>query len=159
MSKLVRGRGPRRIALASAIASLVGLTLSMPASARSHTIYMVSSDTCQYAECGVVAMQADGNRIRFKMSRAQSGGVGSIGWMRREGNTVIGQVGSDCSKSTETKSVSGHGARTHFVGWRVVSKAQARKFAHVHCGFECGIPEWAWTSPREWAAAYARLCE
>lgn len=55
MSKLVRGRGPRRIALASAIASLVGLTLSMPASARSHTIYMVSSDTCQYAECGVVA--------------------------------------------------------------------------------------------------------
>ncbi len=147
----------RRALVIVALTGQIALALSAPAVADGHTTYMVNGDDCQY-DCAVIALQAKGDRVRFKMSMMQAGGVGSVGWMRRHGDWVTGQVGGTCSKGPQSKQVAGRGASTHFVGWQVVSKAQARRFARLHCGPECGIPEWPWVSKSDWVANYDRYC-
>jgi hypothetical protein len=134
--------------------------LATPVSADTHTIYMTSKNSCQY-DCAIVVMQTKGNKVRFKMSMDQAGGISSVGWMRRRGNTVKGLVGGfECYKPTkETRRVSGRGSRTHFTGMRVTSRAKARAFGKRHCGVTCGIPEWQWKSMKQWRADYAKFCD
>lgn len=146
--------------LAASMLVVIGnaVAISSPVAADGHTIYMVSSEPCAY-QCAVVVMQVKGKKLRFKYSQMQAGGVQSIGWMRRRGDSVTGQVGGDCYKHVDTRSVAGRGRHTHFLGMVVTSAAEAKVFARRNCDLECGIPHWPWTSPKRWRAEYARLCE
>ncbi|MEZ5186633.1 MAG: hypothetical protein R2720_12885 [Candidatus Nanopelagicales bacterium] len=151
----------RRLGIAGVAAALfTTATLTAPATADTHTIYMTTSDSCTY-DCAVAVMQVKGHKIRYKMSPAQGNGIYSVGWMHRRGHTVKGLVGGwECSRPTrQTNEVSGRGPRTHFVGMQVTTKRQARRFANRHSYWSVSFPDWPWTSPKQWRANYARFCE
>ena len=144
-----------------ALAVTMGLaSVAVPASADTHTIYMTSQDSCRY-DCAIVVMQVRGDKVRFKMSMDQANGVGSIGWMRRKGDTLSGLTsGSECSKPTKQRmQVAGKGPRTHFVDMQVTTRDAARAFGKRHCGLSCGVPNWPWKSMKDWRADYEKFCE
>lgn len=141
------------------LAVSVMLAAAQPAiaSADSNTHYMVTRAACSF-DCTVVVMQVKGSKLRFKMAAAQSGGIGSIGWMMRSGDKATGMVGGDCSMSRQTRSVVGSGARTRFPGMRIVTRAQAQQFAYTYRDMGVMLPDWPWQSRRDWEAAYERMC-
>ncbi len=149
-----------RAALGVAVAT-VGLSLSSVAQASADvtTVYMTTQESCGL-QCTVAMMQIDGSRVRVTINYPQSGGYGSIGWMKRRGDRVKGWVGiGDCSRQREVLKVEGHGSATHLEGMVVRSKAQTQAFVERHPSLGLFVPDGPiWTSMKQWRKSSTEFC-
>ncbi len=149
-----------RMALGAAIAT-VGLSMGAvaPASADMTTVYMTTQESCGL-QCTVAMMQIDGSRVRVTINYSQSGGYGSIGWMKRRGDHVKGWVGvGDCSRHREALKVEGRGSATHLEGMIVRSKTQTQAFVERHPNLGLSVPVGPiWTSMKQWRKSSAEFC-